>query len=130
MHDGRLFIIDYQDARMGPVSYDVASLLSDPYSPLSREDAAELVEDFIEMKSASRLPLRDPDDFRVELQLMTVQRMLKAIGTYASQAVAGNSIYLPYIRPAAERALEAMRSLGRFDATRDLLEQAQSKSEA
>lgn len=130
MHNGRLFIIDYQDARMGPVSYDVASLLSDPYSPLSREAAAELVEDFIEMKSESRLPLRDPDDFRVELQLMTVQRMLKAIGTYASQAVGGNSIYLPYIRPAAERAIEAMRSLGRFDATRALLEQARSSSES
>ncbi|HKP13867.1 MAG TPA: phosphotransferase, partial [Blastocatellia bacterium] len=34
MHGGRMFIIDHQDARMGPASYDVASLISDPYTAL------------------------------------------------------------------------------------------------
>ena len=54
---------------------------------------------------------------------MTVQRMLKALGTYASQAAAGNPVYQPYVEPALERALAAMKSLGRFDATRALLEE-------
>lgn len=126
MRDGEMFIIDYQDARMGPASYDVASLLSDPYTTLSRESVAELTERFLEMKAASKLPLSDPGEFRTELELMTVQRMLKAIGTYASQAAAGNPVYLPYIEPARARAIEAMKSLGRFDATRGLLEESGS----
>jgi hypothetical protein len=124
MHDGEMFIIDHQDARMGPASYDVASLLSDPYSTLSREAVAELVERFIEMKSASKLPLANVDEFRIELELMTVQRMLKAIGTYASQATSGNSVYIPYIEPASSRALASMERLGRFDATNALLKDA------
>ncbi len=122
MRDVRMFIIDYQDARMGPASYDVASLLSDPYTTLPVEGVAELIEQFINMKAAARLPLEDVDEFRTELELMTVQRMLKAIGTYSSQAAAGNSVYIPDSPPALERALAAMRRLNRYDATRALLE--------
>jgi hypothetical protein len=61
--------------------------------------------------------------FRIELELMMAQRMLKAIGTYASQAAAGNPGYIPYIEPALDRALAAMRKLNRFDATWRLLEE-------
>ena len=117
-----MFIIDHQDARMGPAGYDVASLLSDPYTTLSQEVVIDLIERFIEMKAGSKLPLPDIGEFRAELELMTVQRMLKAIGTYASQAAAGNSMYIPYIEPARERAVAAMKALGRFDATHALLE--------
>ena len=122
MRDGEMFIIDHQDARMGPAGYDVASLLSDPYTTLSQEVVIDLIERFIEMKAGSKLPLPDIGEFRAELELMTVQRMLKAIGTYASQAAAGNSMYIPYIEPARERAVAAMKALGRFDATHALLE--------
>jgi aminoglycoside/choline kinase family phosphotransferase len=123
MQRGEMFIIDHQDARMGPVSYDVTSLLSDPYTALSDEAIEELIERFIEMKAASPLPLANVDDFRTELDLMTVQRMLKAIGTYSSQATSGNPVYIPYIEPALERALAAIKKLNRFDATGALLEQ-------
>jgi len=122
MHEETIYIIDYQDARMGPASYDFASLVSDPYTALSAEVVQELTERFIESKAASKLQLPNVAEFRTELQLMTVQRMLKAIGTYASQAAAGNDVYVSYIRPALSRALAAMESLGRFSATRALLE--------
>jgi aminoglycoside/choline kinase family phosphotransferase len=126
MRDDKVYIIDHQDARMGPASYDVASLLGDPYTTLTREVVVELIELFIEMKAKSKRPLPDVDAFRIEYEVMTVQRMLKAMGTYASQAAAGNSVYLPYIEPALERALAAMGSLGRFDATRALLERCRA----
>jgi N-acetylmuramate 1-kinase len=121
MHEGEMFIIDHQDARMGPASYDVASLLNDPYTALSGEVITQLVEWFIEKKAASRLPLPDIDEFRTELDLMTMQRMLKALGTYASQAASNNPAYVPYIEPAIQRALTAIEKLGRFEATYDLL---------
>jgi aminoglycoside/choline kinase family phosphotransferase len=125
MHDGRMFIIDHQDARMGPASYDLASLVSDPYTTLEDGLVGELVEMFVARKAASKQPLDDVAAFRRELQLMTVQRMIKAIGTYAAQAAQGNATYLPYIAPARDRALAAMRELGRFEATGALLEQTQ-----
>ncbi len=123
MQKGEMYLIDHQDARMGPATYDAASLLGDPYAALDAGIAAALVEHFIELKSRSTTPLDDVNAFRVELELMMVQRMLKAIGTYASQAAANNPVYIPYIEPALERALEAMKKLRRFDATRSLLEE-------
>jgi aminoglycoside/choline kinase family phosphotransferase len=123
MQSGKMFIIDHQDARMGPAAYDVASLLGDPYTALDPQMANWMVEHFIELKSRSKHSLDDVSAFRVELELMMVQRMLKAVGTYASQAAAGNPLYIPYIEPALDRALAAMSKLNRFDATRKLLEE-------
>jgi aminoglycoside/choline kinase family phosphotransferase len=126
LHRGELFIIDHQDARMGPASYDLASLLADPYSALDRTIASEMVEYFIELKSKSAVPLADVEEFRTEYQLMLVQRMLKAIGTYAYQAaVMNNPTYLPYIESATRSALRAMTALGGFNRTCALLEEAQ-----
>ena len=123
MRESEMIIIDHQDARMGPASYDVASLLADPYAALDRAVADEMVERFIELKSGSSVALADVGEFRRELELMTVQRMLKAIGTYSYQAaVADNPVYVPYIEPAIERASRSMSALGRFDTTRALLE--------
>lgn len=127
MHAGEMRIIDHQDARMGPASYDLASLIHDPYTTLSSELTAELVERFIEEKSHSSVRFESVEDFRQELEMMTAQRMLKAIGTYASQAAQNNFTYVDYIEPARARALQAMKKLGRFDRTRALLERAQEK---
>jgi N-acetylmuramate 1-kinase len=125
MHNDEMFIIDQQDARMGPASYDLASLLRDPYAAIDSAVAEEMVELFIELKAASSVPLESVEEFRQELHLMTVQRMLKAIGTYAYQAaVMKNQVYVGYIEPATRAALASMKALGRFDTTRALIETA------
>jgi aminoglycoside/choline kinase family phosphotransferase len=124
MRAGEMFIIDHQDARMGPESYDLVSLISDPYAGIHEGLAAELVEYFIALKSQSRLPLSSVEQFRQGLELATLQRMLKAVGTYSSQAaLKGNTVYLPYIAPAIRSSLRAIRRLGRFERLRSLLEE-------
>lgn len=126
-----MFIIDHQDARMGPASYDLASLVSDPYTSLESGLSAELVERFIKGKADSSVPLNDADEFRVEIELMTIQRMLKAVGTYSYQtAVLNNLTYVDYIEPAIERAIVAISALSRFDRLRALLEQARETKPA
>jgi N-acetylmuramate 1-kinase len=125
MHGERMVMIDHQDARMGPESYDLASLVGDPYTALDADFRAEVVEHFIELKTRSAVQFSDIRAFRKELILMTLQRTLKAIGTYANQvAVARNLVYLPYIEPALNSAVAAMKELGRFDSTRKLLEES------
>ncbi|HEU4389278.1 MAG TPA: phosphotransferase [Blastocatellia bacterium] len=124
-----MFIIDHQDARMGPASYDVTSLLNDPYAPLDSGVKADLLAFFLDAKARSSLRL--PDGFEEEFELMTVQRMLKAVGTYAFQcAVKKNDVYVPYIQPALESALRSIDALGCFPRTRRVLERNLGATEA
>lgn len=123
----RIFIIDHQDARMGPESYDVASLLADPYAALESRARRELLDYFVEAKKKSESSF-DVRAFLAEHEMMTVQRMLKAIGTYAYQAaVLKNAVYLPYIGPAVDLAIASARSLGRFAYIAAVLEEAGTK---
>jgi aminoglycoside/choline kinase family phosphotransferase len=93
-HRGRLHWIDFQDARMGPVTYDLASLLRDSYVELPEEFVAERVEEFRERAA----PGENREDFLRRFELMSVQRNLKALGTFGFMAtVRGNEVYLPYI---------------------------------
>lgn len=93
-HGGRLYWVDFQDARMGPTSYDLASLLRDSYVELPEELVAERAEEFRQ----KALPGEAREVFLRRFELTSVQRNLKALGTFGYMAgVRGNSVYLPYI---------------------------------
>src|SRR5262249_40586886 len=78
MVNGEMYIIDHQDARLGPETYDVVSLLRDPYTRLDIASADGLMEYFLEAKAASSAPLADPASWARAFHLMAVQRTLKA----------------------------------------------------
>ncbi|MCS6817825.1 MAG: phosphotransferase [Blastocatellia bacterium] len=124
---GRLYIIDHQDARLGPPSYDLASLLGDPYVELDDALIEAMIEFFLEEKSRAEATWGQVERraaFRRELDLMALQRLLKATGTYAYQAaVVGNPVYKPYIPRALQRAARALFRLGRFPALRKTFEE-------
>jgi aminoglycoside/choline kinase family phosphotransferase len=94
LHRERLFWIDFQDARMGPATYDLASLLRDPYVELPDDFAFELAEEF----RRDALPDESPATFARRFDLMALQRNLKALGTFGYQAVErDNTVYVPYM---------------------------------
>jgi hypothetical protein len=118
----REHIIDHQDARMGPPSYDLASLLGDPYVELDDELVEEMITHFLESHGGNATS-EARAEFRAEFELMSVQRLLKATGTYAYQtAVVGNQVYVPYIPRSLSRAIRAMERLNRFPAIRRALD--------
>lgn len=120
VYRGRQYIIDYQDSRMGPRTYDLASLLRDPYVELSETQISDLYSYYLASSGQS-------EELAEEFELMTVQRIVKAIGTYSYQAgVRANNTYLPYIPRAARSVVEAASRLKRFPLLCELLaEQAQ-----
>jgi len=93
-HGSRLYWIDYQDARMGPATYDLASLLRDSYVSLDEEFVRDRAEEF-RQKAA---PEETRETFQQRFELMSIQRNLKALGTFGYMAVVRhNPVYLPYI---------------------------------
>ncbi len=94
LHGDRLFWIDFQDARMGPATYDLASLLRDAYVDVPEELAGALAERFRQQA----VPEESRELFRRRFELMSVQRTLKVLGTFGYMAtVRANPVYLPYM---------------------------------
>jgi N-acetylmuramate 1-kinase len=117
----RLRIVDHQDARMGPASYDLVSLLLDrqPEPPSLAEVRAHRLF-LLDERRERGLDALDPDDFAREFRLMTVQRGLKAIGTFSYQTAvcARGQTYAQYIRPTFLIVQQAAEWLGRLPALR------------
>lgn len=92
--DEEAYLIDYQDARMGPPEYDLASLLRDAYVKLPET----YIEDFLENYYRETADKRDKSHRRYIFSLMCIQRNIKALGTFGFQAsVRKNTTYLQYV---------------------------------
>lgn len=102
LHRGRLHVIDFQDARMGPDTYDLASLLRDAYVELDATAVDTLLTHYQTVSG-----VRDGGALRRRFERTTVQRSLKALGTFGYQlTVRGN----PRYRDALPRALSYARN--------------------
>src|SRR3954466_10644285 len=64
VQSGKLYVIDYQDARMGPDTYDLASLLRDSYVDLSEDRVEELIRGFLKLGPDARSTPEAVTEFR------------------------------------------------------------------
>jgi aminoglycoside/choline kinase family phosphotransferase len=121
---GRLRIIDHQDARIGPASYDLVSLLLDRVTEAPGSNWLEAKRKvLLDERSAQGLERLDAEDFAYEFRLQTIQRCLKATGTFSYQSVnRGKTYFLPFIRPMFQIVLRAAEMLGRFPVLRNIAE--------
>ncbi len=79
----RLYMIDFQDARMGPAQYDLASLLRDSYLSLPEDLVERLIVHYLE--KADHLIDPSHDHFRRIFDIISLQRNIKALGTFGYQ---------------------------------------------
>jgi hypothetical protein len=119
LHDGSLHIIDFQDARMGPDTYDLVSLLRDSYVDFNEQQVEELIAFFLAKRGASA---DDDADFRRRFDLMALQRNLKALGTFGFQTMSrANTVYIQYIPRTLTYARANLVRYPRFARLRELL---------
>lgn len=124
--NGIQYLIDFQDARWGPLVYDLASLLKDSLN-LSEETIGSVLDYYRQEISKCSLPwieggLPGAESFQRQFHLMSIQRLLKALGTYGYQVVVrGNFIYEQYMKGSLERALLSVEKLGEFPATEKMV---------
>jgi N-acetylmuramate 1-kinase len=117
LHEGSLCVIDFQDARMGPDTYDLASLLRDSYIDLSHRDVDDLIAYFLALKGRP-----DDTDFRRRFDLMALQRNLKALGTFGYQTITRrNPVYIQYVPRTLRYARLNLQKYDRFGRLLDLL---------
>lgn len=78
--DGKIRIIDFQGARLGPLGYDLASLLIDPYAGLPEEMQHELIEHYLEHLCKYGL---DDRAFMRGYPYLALQRNLQILGAFS-----------------------------------------------
>jgi len=119
LHEGSLHIIDFQDARMVPDTYDLASLLQDSYVDCNDKQVDALITYFLAQRAAPEAKNRD---FRRRFNLMALQRNLKALGTFGFQTTSrGNTVYIQYIPRTLSYIRTNLSQDDRFGRLRDLL---------
>ena len=102
IHNGTCKWIDFQDARMGPHTYDVVSLLRDSYVSIQESTREGLFDYYL---NKLNLRLRDlnkkswnPDDYKEECLHMGLQRNIKAMGSFAYLATVKSKLsYLKFV---------------------------------
>ncbi|HEY5649688.1 MAG TPA: phosphotransferase [Nitrospiria bacterium] len=98
---GGIFMLDFQDALVGPAVYDLASLLRDSYQVLPESLISNLLKTYLEQSRAGGMEWNTPWDdggFRRLFDWMSIQRNLKAAGRFVYiDAVKKKDHLLPYI---------------------------------
>ena len=124
LHQGSLYIIDFQDARMGPDTYDLVSLLRDSYVDLTEAEVDDLIAFFNALRCGPGEQVRpeDNDEFRRRFDLMAIQRNLKALGTFGFQTISrGNPVYIQYIPRTLNYVRANLECYARFGRLHELL---------
>ena len=117
LRDSDLYIIDFQDARLGPDTYDLASLLRDSYVDIEERELDEFIAYFVALKGRA-----DGAEFRRRFDLMALQRNLKALGTFGYQTIARrNTVYIQNMPRTLRYARTGLHAYPRFSRLTDLL---------
>lgn len=89
----RVGLLDFQDAVIGPVTYDLVSLLEDARRDVKPETVKNMLQHFSEA-----FPAMDEETFKASYAAMGAQRNLKIIGIFVRLCVRdGKPHYLDYL---------------------------------
>ena len=108
-------VLDFQDAVMGPITYDVVSLMRDAFISWEEEQVLDWTVRYWEKAKRAKLPVdSDFGEFWRAFEWMGLQRHLKVLGIFARinyrdgkpKYLADTPRFLAYARPVASRYRE------------------------
>lgn len=108
----KMYVIDFQDARLGPIQYDLVSLIKDSYVDISDSYAEQMLNYYFEHTDFLKSQNKSKDQFYYTYEIQSVQRCFKACGSFASfMNTRKDKRYLKYLTPTLKKV---MRSLAHF----------------
>ena len=126
--DGALAIVDFQGVRAGPLPYDVASLLRDPYVSMP----ADVEDVLLRFYHGHALPARQATEryrsweaFRATYAVVSLQRLMQALGAYGFLGIVrGNPWFRQWIRPALGNLARAVDEVDGLPRLREVVHEA------
>jgi aminoglycoside/choline kinase family phosphotransferase len=107
LKNGRLRLLDFQGGRQGPLGYDLASLLIDPYVALPERLSKQLFSRYQEV--AAEFTGLDMASFREGYYWLSLQRNLQILGAFAFlYQKKGKVFFGDYLKPAAASLIKIL----------------------
>jgi aminoglycoside/choline kinase family phosphotransferase len=101
---GKTKVIDFQDARMGAIQYDLVSLVHDSYVDLSPELSSEIIEYYLIRAKEMTGHTIERNNFYDVFRIQMIQRCFKACGSFASFFnMREDTRYLKYLTPTIKK---------------------------
>ncbi len=95
---GSMRVIDFQDARMGPVQYDLVSLIHDSYVDMSEDMGKQILAYYLAQANEHTPKKINRDHFDEIFRVQLLQRCFKACGSFASfYNLRNDKRYLKYL---------------------------------
>ena len=112
---GNMRVIDFQDARMGPIQYDLVSLVHDSYVSLSKNSIEHILNYYLNQAQEAGMPKVAREQFDEVFLLQMVQRCFKACGSFASfYNMRQDTRYLKYLPRTVKKVYHSLETLNRF----------------
>lgn len=116
-------VIDFQDAVIGPITYDLVSLLRDCYIAWPNRQVEQWMTEYYDRLQQAELIASNPVQFKRWFDLMGLQRHLKAIGIFSRLHLRdGKSNYLNDIPRTLNYVASVCESYPEFDEFRAFLQ--------
>jgi aminoglycoside/choline kinase family phosphotransferase len=116
----RAIIIDFQSARIGPLTYDLAALLRDPYVKISKEKEAKLIDYYLAClkKKGVRCEKRE---FMQLYNLTALQRNMQSLGAFANLSLNKDKPHFKQYIPRGLQLLQAGLKKSKFKDLYDIV---------
>jgi len=111
VYNNKIYLIDFQDARLGPYTYDLASLIIDPYANIEDKLSNYLIETYYNNTKHEAYK-----NYILNYNLTCLQRALKILGSYAYQKIVNNNdTYLKYIPITIEKIKNIKKTFPKWE---------------
>jgi len=131
VYKDRCYVIDFQGARIGPLAYDLASLLIDPYAALPNEMTNDFYQHYVQqLSNAMEI---DRGRFREAYEICQLTRNLQILGAFGhlarNKGKTQFEAYIPRALTTLDQNLNDFEESQHLTALRDAVRQAQDRLE-
>ena len=130
LQGSKVWFIDFQGGRLGPLAYDLASLLLDPYAGLPQTMQQHLQAVYLE--TLQKEMSYDADQFRREYILLALQRNLQVLGAFAFLShMRGKTFFARFLQPALASLADLLEqsAAGKYAALAELTDHCRREIE-
>ncbi len=109
--EGKTGILDWQGGRLGPLAYDLASLLIDPYTGLSGRERDQIYHGYLQLLGDYQSGWVDP--FKKTFPYLAIQRNLQILGAFSYLTkVRKKPFFESFLSPALKTLHDLLDELG------------------